>query len=687
MAADEDYKPSVDETEGRDPSRLDKDSLGQKLKNWYKDDIQHVLDWRKEAREDYAFYNGDQWADDDINALKAQKRPVMTFNRVAPLVNAVVGSEINNRREVRYIPREIGDAEANELLTSAAEWFRDQAGAEDEDSDAFEDSVICGMGWTDTRLDFELDPDGAPVVQRMDPLKMAWDCNAVKPNLEDACRLWFIDEKPFSEVREMFPDVAPELLHAGWAKSLTLDPAGPHDQTQADFYTGEQNDIAENYQSKLCTIVECRWLERETYYRGPDLQSGQMREYSKQQIDLLSKNMPGFRYVKQTRKIVKRAFIGRDLLAEPDQPQVPAGMFGWECVTGYRDKLKKQFYGVVRPTKDPQRWANKFFSQVMYLLNSQSKGGIIAERDAFEDQRQAEESWAKADSITWAKSGKLAADKIQPKPVAQFPTGFFALFNESKEAISQVTGLSPEFIGTREVDQAGVLEAQRRQSSLNLLARLFNSLRRYRKRQGKVMLYLIQNYLSDGRLVRIVGDEKQQYVALTRDNISSAEYDIIVDDAPTSPNEKERTWGIMMQMLPMLKEIITPDMMLEIAKYSPLPATLVDSWIKKARQAQEEAAKQPPPPSPEEIKAQSEQQKSQLAIAGKQVDIQAKQQSAQIKQRSDAIDLMVKERRADIELAVAERKAEIDMQKNAANAVSNAIRQQNANTKRARVGK
>ncbi len=685
MAADEDYKPSVDETEGRDPSRLDKDSLSRKLKNWYKDDIQHVLEWRKEAREDYDFYSGNQWSDEDANALREQKRPVMTFNRVAPLVNAVVGSEINNRREVRYIPREIGDAEANELLTSAAEWFRDQAGAEDEDSDAFEDSVICGMGWTDTRLDFELDPDGAPIVQRMDPLKMVWDCNAVKPNLEDACRLWFVDEKPFSEVKEMFPDVAPELLHAGWAKSLDLDPASPHDQTQADFYTGEQNDIAENYNNKLCTIVECRWIEREPYYRGPDLQTGQMREYSKQQIDLLAKNVPGFRYAKQSRKVVKRAFIGRDILGEPDKPLVANGLFGWECITGYRDKLKKQFYGVVRPTKDPQRWANKFFSQVMYLLNSQSKGGIIAERGAFEDDRQAEESWAKADSITWAKNG--GTTRIQPKPVAQFPTGFFALFNESKEAISQVTGLSPEFIGTREVDQAGVLEAQRRQSSLNLLASLFNSLRRYRKRQGKMMLYLIQNYLSDGRLVRIVGDEKQEYVQLTRENITDAEYDIIVDDAPTSPNEKERTWGIMMQMLPMLKEIITPDMMLEIAKYSPLPATLVDSWIKKAKQAQEEAAKTPPPPSPEEIKAQAAVQSHELSMAGKQADIQAKQQTAQIKQQTNAIDLMVQERKAEIELAVATQKAQIDMQKNAANAVSNSIRQQNANTKRARVEK
>ena len=227
-----------------------------------------------------------------------------------------------------------------------------------------------------------------------------------------------------------------------------------------------------------------------------------------------------------------------------------------------------------------------------------------------------------------------------------------------------------------------MLEAQRRQSSLNLLASLFNSLRRYRKRQGKILLHLIQNYLADGRLIRIVGESKSEYVPLMRSNIADVQYDIIIDDAPNSPNEKERTWGILQQMLPLLKDVITPDMILEIAKYTPLPATLVDQWMKKAKEQQEAEANQPPPPNPDEIKMQAEMQKHQMNMQAKQADIDAKQQTAAIKQQSDAISLFVDQQKAQLELEAAQQKAEIDMVRVANQAAQTSIRQQNANTRR-----
>ncbi|WP_375622499.1 MULTISPECIES: portal protein [unclassified Bartonella] len=571
---------------------LENQALFKKLVGWYQDDIVHVEKWRKNAQEDYDFYNGRQWNEQDLAVLNEQNRPVMTFNRIAPLINAVIGAERNNKRQVQFIPRQEGAAFANQILTGAAEWFRDEADGEYEDSDAFQDAIICGMGWTDTRLDYEEDPQGKPIIARLDPMKMVWDASAVKTNLIDAQRLWYIDEKPLAVAQEMFPNVHWSDLNADWVKHQSFLHSTSNGMTQTyQAERGAQGEWEEGgtYQRpKMVTLVECRWFEREVVYKVLEPQSGKFIDYSEQDFQNLSKTFPHVQATRLNRKIVKRAFLGRKLLEAPDKPLVPPNQLGWECITGTFDKLSRHFYGLVKPTKDPQRWANKYFSQVMHLLNSQSKGGIMAERDAFDDDRQALESWARADSITWLKSGAVSGGRIQPKPVAQFPQGFFQLFNEAKSALEQVTGLSSEFIGTRAVNQPGILEQQRRQSSLNLLASFFDGLRRYRQRQGKIILYLIQNYLSDGRLVRIAGDENAQYVPLTREMVTSLEYDIVVDDAPTSLNEKERTFALIMQLLPLMQNFATPEIMLDLLRYSPLPASLIHKIAIKAQNSLQE---------------------------------------------------------------------------------------------------
>lgn len=540
-----------------------------RLKQWYNYDIDTSLKWRSQAIEDFNFYNGDQWSDRDLSILNAQRRPVMTFNRVAPIINAVIGTEINNRRGLHFVPRELGDAISNELLSSAAEWFRDHTNAENEESAAFYDALICGMGWISTSIDFENNPDGDPLVNRLDPLKMAWDCRASKANLMDAQRLWYIDQKPLSQLQMLFPDVNPEDFDASWA-SKSYNPPINH---TAGLYAIEEVEA-----DKLCTIVECRWFDYETFYRGRDILTGQLQHYTAEEAARLRTSSPHISLVRQVKKVARRAFLGENLLQPVDTPLVPAGSLGWNCITAYSEKAKKGFYGLVRPMKDPQRWCNKFFSQIMHLLNSQTKGGILAERGAFEDDRQAAESLAKTDQITWLRNGALSggAAKVQPKPVPHFPSGFFDLFNETKSEIEQVTGVSAEFLGTRAVNQAGVLEAQRRQSSLNILGNLFDNLKLYRKEQGKIILYLLQHYLSDGRLIRIVGAEKARYIELTREQFATVDYDIVVDDAPTSLHEKERTFALFQELLPVLQPYLSADTVVEFLRYSPFPSSLVE---------------------------------------------------------------------------------------------------------------
>lgn len=617
------------------------------MRRWYREDLSHVLKWRKEAREDFDFYNGDQWSEEDKQRLRAQNRPCIVFNKISPLVNAIVGSERNNKRDVRFIPRQVGKSLPNDLLTGACEWFRDLSNAEYSDSEAFRDMVVCGMGWTETSLDSRDNPDGDPSVRYLDPLKMVWDCNASEVNLIDARRLWYVERKPVELAQELFPGIAVSDLHASWAYTGQI---GTDDDTSTS-----------GYERDYVTLVECRWFEDCNYYKSVDIDVMRslgdidedtinsvvmgsdvaLRDYSEEEFDSVVKEL-GFRprNVSYCKRVARRAFLGNGILGEIDSPLCPPNQLGWECITGYHNKSERHFYGIVRATKDPQRWSNKYFSQIMNILNSQAKGGIFAERGAFENEYEMARSYARADAITVLRDGALAAGKIQPKPKAEYPSGFFQLFQISNECINDVTGLSPEFIGTREVNQAGILEAQRRQSSLNLLASLFDALRLYRLRQGRIILHLIQNYLSDGRLIRVMGEEHSEYIELTRDKVTSYEYDIIVDDAPTSPNEKERTFANLMQLMPVLQNVLTPEIVLDLMKYSPLPSSLLEQIKQKiAVQQQQMMALQQ---QQLQQQPQTGEMEQALKLDGLTRDMDAKQAMNDLKLQGQQVDIAMK---------------------------------------------
>ena len=201
---------------------IDSEAIFDRLKGWYKDDIDKVRAWRKHAKEHFDFVAGNQWSDGDLVAMQEQKRPVLTFNNIAPLANAVVGSEMNNRREMRFIPREQGDAHANEILTAGGEWFRDEANAEYEDSEAFRDMIVSGLSFMDTRLDYEDDPDGAPVTERIDPFEMVFPSTARKLNMTDAMRMFRVREMSIEEAQDMFPDTSAEYIPATVSTSASL---------------------------------------------------------------------------------------------------------------------------------------------------------------------------------------------------------------------------------------------------------------------------------------------------------------------------------------------------------------------------------------------------------------------------------------------------------------------------------
>lgn len=605
----------------------DQEALFRKLKSWFLFDFEKQAEWREAAREDFAFTSGDQLSEDDKQKLRDMNRPIVIMNRVEPIIDSVSGSEVANRQEVQFIPRQQGDVAVNEVLTSAAKWFRDQCDAEDEESDAFREMVVCGMGWTETRLDYEDDPDGAPKIERRDPLEMVWDSTAKKRNLVDMRRLFHVCRNiPIDEARALCPndDFEDADYNASWVDSKDSREAHHNNSLFYDKDDGSGESV-----DKTVTMVRVQWWERVPVWRVMDpTNPDNILSLDKDEFDALSRKVElvggTLRFARQTRKVFKQAYLGAILLEIGEAPC--RDRFSFQCMTGKRDRNHNTWYGLVRAMKDPARWSNKWMSQTMHIMNTSAKGGIMAERGGFfENDLEGEESYARQDQVTYLKAGALsgANPKFAQKPQAAFPASTFQLMEFAITSLRDVSGVNVEILGMQSAaSQAARLDLQRKQSAMTILQPLFDSLRRYRKEQGRLLLYLIENYLSDGRLIKIVGQDQAQYVPLLRQPGVST-YDVIVDESPSSPNQKEATWAMLQQILPVVGKMLPPATWLALLKYSPLPTSAQQDISKSIAQSQ-----QSPPPDPEAAKVAAELQaqnaKAQADIANQKAMTEAK---------------------------------------------------------------
>lgn len=536
-------------------------------------------DWRKEATRAFDFVAGHQWSDEDKRTLDEQKRPAVTFNRSAPIVKAVCGLEVNNRQGVVFLPRKLGDSGVNEVYTSAAKWMRDECDAEDEESEAFRDTSICGEGWVENRMEYDEVKEGKFIEERMDPLEMGVNKGACKANYKDARMMFRIRDMEPLDAKDLFPNLESDAINAKWLDNAIIPEDGGEGFKRN--YPDQTREGLKDAAGKLTQVrvIQAQWWEREKLYlvaqEGQDLQQLKEEDFNKFSERAQQAGIQ-FQHTSVPQKVYYEAFLGATGFLPDEQGNVKRklemGMFQWRVMTGERDRKKKCFYGLLRDMFDPQMWANKWLSQTMQIMNSNAKGGIMAETDAFVNQRKAEENWADPTKIVWVKPGAISNGKVKDRTAPPMPQGLSDLMQFALSSLRDTTGVNLELLGQADREQAASLEMQRRQSAMTILATLFDSLRRFRKQQGRAMISFIE-MLPEGTLVRVVEKGLTKYIPLVKDK-DSVKYDVIVDEAPSSPDQKQAVWAMVMQLLQSGIQL-SPQTVIQLLKYSPLPESVV----------------------------------------------------------------------------------------------------------------
>lgn len=609
-------EPGPEDEDEIPTAALEEADLFRRIKGWHKNAQGGFDRWREAAEKAFDFVAGHQWTDDEIAKMEAAGRPLLTFDRLGPVIDVVVGSEINNRQEVSAKPRDNTDVAVAEVAGDIIEFIRDDADADDAEGDAFRDNLVAGMGWVEIRVS-ESGSRNLMHYDRVDPFEMRWPNGVTAKNLRHCPWLLRIRSIDRLAAEEMLPGHSWSAINATWAKAHDSE-GEPHSVDPSNRYRDDAN--PDDDAPDRVTVVEAQWLAREPIYRTKDPETGQDIEIDEAmalQLQSQPVTLPTGQQimwpVSQTmQRVAYRAFVGAQAVL--DKVRLPTQQLGmtYVCQTGKWDRKKRLWYGIVRGAMDPQRFANKSISMYVEIMAAGAKGGLMAEVDAFEDEEAAKKDWANPSALVWMAQGGL--NKVKERPAAQYPQNWHSMFQLSLDAIPAATGVNPELMGLRDVQQAGILEHQRKQAAVTILAGYFDSLRRARKQAAEIVFALATSPMfEDQDLARIVGPEKAGAIPMLR-RAGVEQFDIVIDESPQSANAKERTWAALSPLMPLLVQMGVPaEVWSEILRVSPLPSSFVEKVI-------QQMGEQKPDQAAEAMK--------QLAAEKMKVDIEAKSADA-----------------------------------------------------------
>lgn len=536
-----------------------------------------------------AFYAGDfmsytdrlQFADGRGN----KKTTLVQFNKVKPYVNAVRGFMAQNRQKADYSARHPND-EAQEFYSkysnSYKDYCRQKCHADQIETQQDGDLLICGYGAVETAISYgeghsTTNPNGDLIMGRIDPKSVYWDHTARATNLLDTRFCGYKKTYVLDEALRLFDGSVPEDF-----ETSRLDSEG-----NKVYYKrgGTYNKIQEIYdvengKEELIKVYFHQWYEIEDYYRAknpieeiedPNLKMIAMiemnkiaqeqedqddpyglnpkasiiscdKETKKKVIEFFDGMVP-LDFQRFKRKVFYTAVLSGKTVFKTYRNACQQG-FTIKFKTGDFDEANKIWVGMVNSLRDPALYFNKAMTELLWVIASQAKGGVMAERSAIEDVASFEARYAGTDKVAIVEDGALQNGRIKPKKEGYGSTGIEQIIEASNNALPEVSGIDKAFLGSSENrTETGILQRQRIKQVTSTLATFFDSITLYQIEYTTNLIPFLKMLAenNEGSMFPAFDDDGTMiYLQLSKNNFVD-EYDINIIEAPDTATQKQET--------------------------------------------------------------------------------------------------------------------------------------------------
>ncbi|MDD9911569.1 MAG: hypothetical protein OXR68_04240 [Alphaproteobacteria bacterium] len=514
-----------------------------KVKGYFEQAVQAPAyqKWQKDAQEAWAFYDGNQWTDEEKGKLQENGQPPIVINKISAKVDNIAGTEVAGRTRILYRSRsgEATEEATARALSDLALYVAERNDQAIEISNVFKSGLVTGIGWLD--IGVEEVAEGPFIFNRYeDEASVVWDSAARRLDFSDArfvCRERWLDEE---ELKQFFPTKSEQVLQQ-------LKRGGEPLKT----FTGDSVSYI-NEQEQLVRVVEVQYRQTEKQYTVQLPDGTETVTFDK----TAAYNVPDGEVTSRFQPRVYVAYFSENTLLSHTPLAYQHNRFTLVPYIFKRHKEDGRPYGLVRSAIDPQRELNKRRSKAMHLLNTAQ---VIADIDAVEDPNLLAREAARPDGMILKRPGKELRI-IRNSELAQSQV---TVMDQAAQDIQEVMGVFDETIGKNSNAVSGVAIQQRQLAgSLNQMF-AFDALRRVKKQLGHQILSLIRQYfthemviqLTDSfqaaRLVQLNRKEQQSDgTEFVHHDVKSGVFDVLVEEVRDAVSGRE----LDMQQLNMLMQ-------------------------------------------------------------------------------------------------------------------------------------
>mgnify|MGYP003393874529 CR=1 FL=1 len=588
--------------------------------------------WNKLAKEDVAFALGNQWKPEDRATLESQGRPVLTFNKIKPMIELVTGHVLQNWNRIKVSPEGGEDKIFSEVMDKLLGHLNKLSTFEEQMELQFPGATRAGEAWIEFYLDYDDDPIfGTLKCDYLGPFGVYADGDLMKYNASDGDELFKVRKISKGKLKQKYPDLTDKLEELGVDNDEALGMG-------IDKVVGDKNDYGLEIGKSKAGITTSPTNQLET---GDSLKLTVLERWYKKYVDRWFVYFEGVGDLKkfdtdaeaeseiQNRYTQPPPTTPDHILTPP--PKVPPKYIkkkvktpeAWVCVktngivlahgkSGFEpyyhgfpffrfifswapeaadDTLKTQ--GLTRSLKDPQIEKNKAKSQFLHILNTSANSGWVGDDDALTAEKKLElKNFGSTPGITvWKKPGSQL-ERIQP--VAP------DLANQVREkaaddAFKEVTGINADLLSIdASSSPSGKAIALRIRQAITILEPAFKNFQKTKRHVGEFLFRIVPMLFDSAKVKKVLGAEylktsdlQDAAIEAFLIMIEDGKYNVSIAEAGQSKTFRDETLETLLEMVKSGMPL-PPDLLLEFMDIPNSKEVLarVQAYQQQALQAQ-----------------------------------------------------------------------------------------------------